>query len=126
MKKDSKKKKSKGGNGIVVLAYAHRYGILLVLPLVSLIVLCIPGRTVDKTTFVKVFGYTMILDALWTLVGYLLKWKHIYCSYQDAYHEKMTPDNINWQHIRKSDAYGIPIIFFVIGGLLLLAGYLNW
>ena len=49
------------------------------------------------------------------LLGYLLKWKHVYCAYQNAYHQDMTPDMVNWRKVRKSDAYGVPIIFIVLG-----------
>ena len=36
-------------------------------------------------------------------------------SYQNAYHQDMTPDMVNWRKVRKSDAYGVPIIFIVLG-----------
>ena len=55
-----------------------------------------------------------IVNSIWTLVGYKLKWKHIFCSYQNTYHCKMTPGAIDWDWIEKKDAYGVPLIFLVI------------
>ncbi len=62
-----------------------------------------------------VLGSGFVLYAIWTFVGYKCRWKHIFCSYQNAYHLKMTPNDIDWGWIRKSDAYGVPIIFLVLG-----------
>ena len=36
-----------------------------------------------------------------------------------AYHQKMTPNSIQWHKIKKSDAYGVPSIFLIIGLALL-------
>ena len=58
--------------------------------------------------------------SIWSLIGYKCKWRHIYCSYQNAYHEKMTPHSIRWHKIRKSDALGVPLIFLVFGIISLL------
>ena len=56
-----------------------------------------------------------IAFAIWSLIGYKRKWKHIYCSFQNAYHQKMTPNNIQWHKIKKSDAYGVSLIFLILG-----------
>lgn len=95
---------------IIALAYCHRYGWIGAMMLVMII-------------FPDAMFYTMsicmLAFAIWSLVGYHCKWRHIYCSYQNAYHKQMTPDSIRWHRIKKRDAYGVPIIFLVFGILTL-------
>ncbi len=90
---------------IVPLAYFHRYGFLVPLAFGALLF--------PKKLFVIAIGF--LIYATWTFIGYKCRWKHIFCSYQNAYHARMTPKDINWDWISKSDAYGVPIIFWVIG-----------
>ena len=70
-------------------------------------------------------GGLSIAFSIWSFIGYKLKWKHIYCSFQNAYHKKMTPNKIRWDQIRKTDAYGMPMVFLVLGTALLIAGLLE-
>ena len=67
-----------------------------------------------------------IAFAAWSFIGYKRKWTHIYCSYQNAYHKAMTPDAVNWNSIKKTDVYLVPLIFFLLGivALLFARGYL--
>ena len=93
--------------GIILLAYLHRY----VYPLLAVV---LPLLAESKMNAVLYMGIAFILLALYDFLGFKLRWKHIFCSYQNAYHKKMTPDHINWNSIKKSDAYGIPLL---MGGL---------
>ncbi len=97
---------------IKAFAYFHRYGWIVVM------LLCV---TITKSLYTA--GSIVIVFSIWTLLGYLLKWKHIFCSFQNAYHMSMTPNKINWSNIRKSDAYGIPAIFFILGLGLVFAQF---
>jgi hypothetical protein len=100
---------SKHGNRekkIIALAYFHRYG------WIALLFACV--AIYPKTIFLT-WSFGFIAYAIWSYVGYKLRWKHIFCSYQNAYRLSMTPDNIRWGWVKKSDAYGVTIIFFVIG-----------
>lgn len=47
------------------------------------------------------FGIFSIVYAAYSLIGYLSKWKHIFCAFQNAYRQEMTPDHINWGKIKK-------------------------
>ena len=94
---------------VKALAYFHRYGWI-----VAMIII------IEITDSSYYFGLLLIIYSLWTIIGYLLKWKHIYCSYQDVYHKPMTPNNINWNSIRKSDVYVVTAFLF-IGGLIILS-----
>lgn len=93
---------------IKALAYHHRYGWIVVL--FFALMFC-----KNRLSFGFVTGGVMIVHAAHTLLGYVFRWKHIYCSYQNAYHKKMTPDIVCWADIRKSAVYGVPAFFFVLG-----------
>ena len=80
----------------------------------------LPLLTGNKMTAVLCMGITFILLAVYDFLGYKLRWKHIFCSYQNAYHKKMTPECINWNSIKKSDAHGIPLLFGVLGITMLV------
>lgn len=94
----------KRNSRIIALAYFHRYGWIAVMLICFII-----------TKSLYTIGAFSIAFSIWSLIGYRLKWKHIFCSYQNAYHMSMTPNRISWDIIRKSDAYGIPAILFVVG-----------
>lgn len=94
---------------IIALAYFHRYGWIA------------PALGCTALWGIPALCISFVVHSVWSIVGYQLKWKHIYCSYQNAYHKKMTPNRIRWDKLKKSDAYGIPIIFLLLGVALLLA-----
>lgn len=101
--------------GIIALAYFHRYGWIAVMFALTFIL---------RNVF-YVWSISMIVYAAWTFIGYKLRWRHIFCSYQNAGHRKMTPERIDWDRIEKYDAYGIPIFFFVMGLVCLCAAILT-
>ncbi len=101
---------------VILLAYFHRYGwiatmtgSILIWPALTLHILCA--------------GF--LIFSVWSFIGYKCKWKHIYCSHQNSSRQKMTPNAIHWNEIEKSDAYGTPLICFVVGlmGLILILVY---
>ena len=101
---------------IIALAYFHRYGWIAIM---TGLILLIPQYTL------LIVSLCSIATSLWSLIGYKLKWKHIYCSHQNGHrtangHRKdMTPHHICWTHIKKSEAYGVPLIFLIVGVALL-------
>ena len=99
-------KHSKKESSIVTFAYLHRYGLFL------LTVIC---AVVFSQVKFLVLGIASSIYAIWSFIGYRCRWKHIFCSYQSLYHKRMTPNKIKWDFIKKSDAYGLPIIFGVLG-----------
>jgi len=96
----------------MIPAYCNRY----LFPFLALFVpmLLVP---IHKNGFLSLLslGLSVLIFAVYQLVGYLLRWDHILCSYQNPYHMEMTPGSPDWGWIKKSDAYGIPAIFGVIG-----------
>ena len=101
---------------VVTLAYFHRYGWLATMMVPIMIMPKLMPYTV---------GICLILFSLWTLIGYKLKWRHIYCSFQNAYHKKMTPYSINWSEIKKSDIYVIFVLFLILGLMILITSILH-
>ena len=93
-------------NKIKASAYFHRYG------WIAVIMICV---VIWTEQMMLIFSCGSIAFSIWSFIGYKMKWTHIYCSFQNAYHQKMTPNNIQWHKIKKSDAYGVPLIFFVLG-----------
>ena len=91
---------------IIALAYLHRYGGIVIL------LLCSAIRPELFLLFLSVFCITY---SIWTFVGYKCKWRHIFCSYQNAYRKKMTPHSADWDLIKKRDAYGVPLLFLIFG-----------
>lgn len=96
----------------LLLAFFLRYGLPVGVGILAVIV----GRITNSgQAAVLALGAGCVILGLYELLGYLLKWKHFYCAYQNADHQDMTPDMVNWRKVRKSDAYGVPIIFIVLG-----------
>ena len=104
-------KETAKGKRIMALAYFHRYG------WIAAMMICV---AVWLEQMICILSVGSIAFSVWSFVGYKNKWKHIYCSFQNAYHQKMTPNNIQWHKIKKSDAYGVPLIFLIIGLALLV------
>lgn len=96
---------------IIFLAYMHRYG------WIAAMTGCI---AIWPEAYFHIVCASFLLFSAWTLIGYHCKWRHIYCSYQNANHQKMTPHAVRWSQIKKSDAYGVPLIFFALGLAMLL------
>ncbi len=106
--KKTGRKNQNNNNFIIAMAYFSRYYVIVSVFL---------GLVFQKEILA---GLVMIAFAIHWFVGYKLKWQHIYCAYQNAYHEKMTPDSANWSHLKKSDMYGLPALFFIMGLALIL------
>lgn len=101
---------------VIALAYFHRYG------WIALMMGCI---YIWPRHMMYILGTGSILFSIWSLVGYICEWKHIYCSYQNAYRQSMTPHSIRWGNIKKSDAYGIPFFFLFMGVAVLVVAILH-
>ena len=97
---------------IIALAYFHRYGWIAAMMV---------AIAMWPKQMLFILPVACLSFSVWSFIGYKKKWKHIYCSFQNAYHQKMTPNSIQWNKIKKSDAYGVPLVFFIIGLALLVA-----
>lgn len=102
MKKRRRRRKSP--DKIILLAYLHRYVFPLVMFIVPAFLLGLLGM-----------GLGLISIGLLEMIGYHCRWKHVYCAWQDAKHEPMTPGDIRWHRISKWERYGDPAILIVLG-----------
>ena len=102
---------------IITLAYFHRYGGFALVLLFS---------TIRPELLLWFFSVYCIIYSIWSFLGYKHKWRHIFCSYQNSYRKKMTPHSVDWDFIKKSDAYGVPIIFLILGLLGIVVELLNF
>ena len=106
---------------IIILAYCNRY-------LFPCLALFVPMALVplhrSEFLLMLTLGIAELAYAAYELIGYLCRWTHIFCSYQNAYHAAMTPEDVNWGWVKRSDAYGIPAIFGGIGIIAIVAAFL--
>ena len=106
MKKPVLKRKTRN-RVIIALAYGHN----LLFPIsIVMIPLLIGGAN-----FILFIGIGCCLFAAYTIVGYKLCWKHIYCSFQSTSRKEMTPDDIRWGTLNKRDIYGSSFVFVIVG-----------
>ncbi len=104
---------------VVFLALFHRYFChFITLALLFLI-------ASSKRQLVLLMGVHCLLFAAYSYIGYAFRWKHIFCSYQNSYHVKMTPARINWDKIKKSDCIGVPIIFAIMGTAAVVVSFVT-
>ena len=111
MRRKRTKKHALNATVVILLAYVNRY----LYPLLILLILSF-GKLESNYTPAAI---SILVFSAYELIGYLCKWKHIFCSFQNAYHQKMTPNHIDWDKVSKIDAYAIPGFFAVCGILLL-------
>ena len=114
------KKKESRNFTIVALAYAHHYIYLILIVGIPLLI--------GGENLVLGMGLGFLFYAVYTFVGYKLRWKHIYCSFSIPHRApkgwKMKTNNCNWKSINKVDAYGVPILFGLFGVVCLVCHFL--
>jgi len=100
-------KRDSQGLRIMILAYAHRYAYPILIFLFPFLF--------GESYFFLVLGIGLVLLALYDLIGYLCRWKHLFCSYQNAHRRQMTPHKILWHTIKKSDICGGSAVWAFLG-----------
>lgn len=107
-----KGKRASRNSGVIALGYMDRYVYPIALALLPVLF--------NNEAGLLAMGIGFVLLALYDFIGYTRCWKHIYCSLQSAHRRKMTPNDIRWDNIKKSDAYGGPIIFGIWGTVMIV------
>ena len=69
-------------------------------------------------------GVGFICFGIYEIIGYRLKFRHIFCANQNMHHRKMTPEHCEWESIPKSECYGLPAIEIIIGVAIIVIGFL--
>ena len=98
---------------IIFLAYFLRFGWVTI----SAVLIAFSKSKLQLCLVLCILCYIL---AAHQFLGWKHKWKHYYCFCQNCRHIKMTPDRINWSEVKKSEAYGLPLIFFVFGTIMLI------
>ncbi len=68
------------------------------------------------------YGHWIFLIGVHYLLGYLLGWRHVFCAWQEAGRQKMTPFYNDWDAVTKKEAYGLPAVCVIVG-ILAIAGW---
>ena len=97
---------------VKALAYFWRYGWMV---LVFVVIFILASAGFEKNLYLLSMSITFLIYGLYVLLGYALGFRHIYCMYQKAYHQEMTPNKIEWYSRKKADYYGVPAIFIIFG-----------
>lgn len=100
---------------IIALALGYRFGC----PMLMLFVPLFSGENLFLW-----LGICSTAYALYSLIGYKLRWKHIFCAHQCLHRKEMTPDNIRWGMVRKSDLCAVIVIFGVLGLTMIVCHFL--
>lgn len=67
-------------------------------------------------------GLGMTCLGIYEIIGYRLRFRHIYCANQNLHRRKMTPDDCDWAAFPKSEGYGLPALEIFFGTVILVVG----
>lgn len=91
---------------VIRLAYLHHWGWLAAFLI---------GMVIWTRYMWEILILCSAVNLIWSIIGYRRKWRHIFCSNQISKHEVLTPYSVFWDRVDKTDIYGVPMIFIVIG-----------
>ena len=91
---------------IEILAFAYRYVYLILIMLLPIFA---------REYSLLAMGIGLLLYAAYRVIGYRCRWKHIFCAWQLLHRQSMTPNDIRWHMIKKSDVYSLFAIETIIG-----------
>ena len=67
-----------------------------------------------------IMGTGFVIFALYSFLGYKLRWKHVYLAMQEMQKQKMTPKRIDWNTIKPGIALKFPILFGILGAVMVI------
>ena len=67
-------------------------------------------------------GLGIICLGIYEIIGYRLRFRHIYCANQNLHRRKMTPDDCDWDTFPKSEGYGLPTLEIFFGMVIIVVG----
>ena len=102
------------------LALFHRYGIIVLV--VATLAVCMKLRC---NYLLLILGVGFLLLAMWDTAGYFLRWRHVYCAWQNAKKQRMTPNDIRWGTVDKREYFTCVVIDAVMG-IALIVTQLAW
>ena len=99
------------------IAKFNRGYIIYILILISVVIAQVMGELKLALLFM---GISCFVYGLYLLLGYLMKWKSMFCTYQYIYHRELTPENPDWSTLPKFAPVIGPICYAVLGAALIV------
>ena len=104
---------------VILLAYIHRYLFPIALGILPLLI----AKIIGEDYLFELWGCAFLIYALYDIIGYKCKWRHIYCSYQNSSRQKMTPNHVHWDNVKKTDIYGMSALMGCFGVILIIVSF---
>ena len=124
MKKDVKKEIEKKNKRLLFLGFFFRYGLCIIAILVPFIFIII-GDIVNKKDLFYTIGFiffplSFIVMGLVYFLACIFEWDHILLVNQSSYHNKMNPNDLDFNDLNKKEFISIGILFFILGVAILV------
>ena len=124
MKRDIRKEIEKKNKRLLFLGFFFRYGICIVAIGVPFIFMII-GDILNKKDLFYTIGFTFfplsfIVMGLDYILACIFEWDHILLVNQSSYHNKMNPNDLDFNDLNKKEFIGIGIFFFILGVAILV------
>ena len=124
MKKDIKNEIEKRNKRLLFLGFFFRYGLCITAILVPFIFIII-GDIVNKKDLFYTIGFiffplSIIVMGLDYILACIFEWDHILLVNQSSYHNKMNPNDLDFNDLNKKEFISIGILFFILGVAILV------
>lgn len=124
MKKDVKKEIEKKNKRLLFLGFFFRYGLCIIAILVPFLFIII-GDLLNKKDLFYTIGFTFfplsfIVMGLDFILACIFEWDHILLVNQSSYHNKMNPNDLDFNDLNKKEFISIGILFFILGVTILV------
>lgn len=124
MKKDIKKEIEKRNKRLLFLGFFFRYGLCITAILVPFIFIIIGDILNKKDLFYTIgfifFPLSIIVMGLDYILACIFEWDHILLVNQSSNHNKMNPNDLDFNDLNKKEFIGIGIFFFILGVAILV------
>ena len=124
MKKDVKKEIEKKNKRLLFLGFFFRYGLCIIAILVPFIFIIIGDILNKKDLFYTIgfifFPLSIIVMGLDYILACIFEWDHILLVNQSSYHNKMNPNDLDFNDLNKKEFISIGILFFILGVAILV------
>ena len=124
MKKDVKKEIEMKNKRLLFLGFFFRYGLCIIAILVPFIFIIIGDILNKKDLFYTIgfifFPLSFIVMGLDFILACIFEWNHILLVNQSSNHNKMNPNDLDFNDLNKKEFISIGILFFILGVAILV------
>jgi tellurite resistance protein TehA-like permease len=124
MKKDIRKEIEKKNKRLLFLGFFFRYGLCITAIGVPFIFIIIGDILNKKDLFYTIgfifFPLSIIVMGLDYILACIFEWDHILLVNQSSYHNKMNPNDLDFNDLNKKEFISIGILFFILGVTILV------